>query len=198
MVVRTSARGVRCLLAIVVIAFVAGCSPRQQPVAVGPRVGSIDGRVVNETGYRVQTAGVSVTGTAVAAESDWNGYFTLTDVPAGPVRLSVSKSGFEDGMCDAVVVGGQSTAVKCKLRFDIPADDTPYLVVIRNSSTYNLTSPGPLRPGESTTRYYPPGRHSIYMAVAGFGLTKRTIVVYKNPTYVYFVYNDGVYGFETR
>ncbi len=195
---RASARGVRCLLAIVLVVLVAGCSPRQQPVTVGPRLGSIEGRVVNETGYRIRAARVSVDGAAISVESDWNGYFTLADVPSGPVRLSVSKSGFEDGVCDAVVTGGQSAVVKCKLRFDIPTDDTPYLVVIRNASVYKLTTPGPLGPGEGKTSYYPPGRHSIYVAGTGFGLTKRTIVVHRNPTYVYFFYNDGVYGFETR
>ena len=191
---RTGTRSFRCLLVMAAIILAAGCSSMHSPIHVNPRSGSI----VNETGYRVQAARVSVDGAAIATESDWNGYFTLTDVTSGPIRLSVSKNGFEDGICDAVVVGGQSTTVKCKLRFDIPVDDTPYLVVIRNSSTYNLTSPGPLRPGEGTTRYHTPGRHSIYTLVAGFGLTKRTIVVYGNPTYVYFVYNDGVYGFETH
>jgi hypothetical protein len=95
--VRTGTRSFRCLLVMAAIILAAGCSSMHSPIHVNPRSGSIDGRIVNETGYRVQAARVSVDGAAIATESDWNGYFTLTDVTSRMSRVLWNLSEHDDG-----------------------------------------------------------------------------------------------------
>lgn len=182
------------LLALLTAFLLAGCSPSNGGV------GTITGKVANETGYRVAEAMITVDGTQLAAESDSDsGQFVIENVPAGTYSLRVSRRNFVDTVVPVTVKANQASVVTCRLNFDIPADTTPYAVRIYNTSNYTITlQQGTIRPGNYLVAYYPPGRHRVLVSIGGIGATERTLVVYQEITYIFFAERDGVFGFETH
>lgn len=176
------------------ILAMSGCSP------ISGGLGSITGQIMNETGYRVGEATITVDGTQLTAESNSDsGQFVIEDVPAGTHTIRISRNNFVDEALPVTVKANKASVVKCKLDFDIPIDSTPYAVKIYNISNYTITlQQGTIRPGYYGVVYYPPGRHRVLVSIGGIGATERTLVVYQEITYIFFVERDGVFGFETH
>lgn len=181
-------------LALLAVFLLAGCSPSSGGV------GTITGKVINETGYRIGEAMITVDGTQLAAESDPNsGQFVIENVPAGTHSLRVSRRSFVDAVVAVAVKADQASVVTCRLDFEIPADTNPYAVKIYNTSNYTIAlQQGTIRPGNYIVAYYPPGRHRVLVSIGGIGATERTLVVYQEITYIFFVERDGVFRFETH
>ncbi len=164
-----------------------------------PQYGSILGKVVNETGYRVNNAAVTIPSLGLSTTSSSDGTFSLPNIPAGEYTLQISRESLHTQAFPVLVAANQSVTDTYKLQFVIPNDPSPYAVKLYNSSVYTFTSGGvTLRPGDNTTLSLAPGRYRALVSVSGFGTTERTMVVYKNPTYIHFVYMGGVHYFETH
>jgi iron complex outermembrane recepter protein len=73
--------------------------------------GSITGRVLNPlTGEYLRNATVSVEGTQISTTTGTGGYYTLTGVPAGEARVSVSYTGLDTKVATVNVPAGQSVS----------------------------------------------------------------------------------------
>lgn len=73
--------------------------------------GTIAGTVRDSSGIGINGARVSVTGTALTAESDNRGAFVLRGVPPGPASIHVRRLGFGPTATDVVVTSGTTTRV---------------------------------------------------------------------------------------
>jgi TonB-dependent receptor len=92
------------LLAFAVFWIVPGLMLRAQPVT-----GSIEGRILNPaTGAILEGARVTIEGTTTQTFTDADGYYRLTNVPSGAVRLRAFFTGFPPATANVNVTAGQT------------------------------------------------------------------------------------------
>jgi iron complex outermembrane recepter protein len=78
--------------------------------------GSIQGRVLNTaSGEYVRDAQVRIEGTDTVAVSEDGGYYHLADVPAGPVKLNVTYTGYLPATATVTVLPGQTATYDFEL-----------------------------------------------------------------------------------
>jgi iron complex outermembrane recepter protein len=97
----------RCGLTLSMLALVSITIPSicAQPAGTG----TLTGRVVNEaTGEYLRNAVVTVQGTTIAAVAEAGGYYRLNDLPAGPVKVTVSYAGLEPQEITVEIPAGQT------------------------------------------------------------------------------------------
>jgi len=73
--------------------------------------GIVTGAVQDSIGTGINGAQISVTGTAIRAESNDNGRFSLRGIPAGPASIHVRRLGFAPTSVDVVVTNGATQHV---------------------------------------------------------------------------------------
>jgi protocatechuate 3,4-dioxygenase beta subunit len=83
--------------------------------AGGPATGTIQGTVKDTNNQPIQGATVSVEGTSLQATTNSQGYYQITDVPAGNKTVTASKSGYNSQSKTVTVVAGQTTTVDFSL-----------------------------------------------------------------------------------
>ncbi len=77
--------------------------------------GNIQGTITDENGIYVPGANILITSLSKGANSDFDGRFTLVDIPAGTYSLSVSYLGYADVEQEVVVIGGETTTVSLSI-----------------------------------------------------------------------------------
>lgn len=83
--------------------------------AVQAQTGSIQGRISDQNGIYVPGANVVIPSLAKGAISDFDGRFTLVDIPEGGYTLEISYLGYGKVEQDVQVNGGQTIAVNITL-----------------------------------------------------------------------------------
>jgi hypothetical protein len=80
--------------ALVVFSLVAltGCGGKRRS---NPSVGNISGRITSTSGAPVFDAKVSLAGTSTVANTNYDGRYSITGVPAGQKVLSIVKQGYQ-------------------------------------------------------------------------------------------------------
>ena len=79
------------LFLIILALFLSGCN------AFNPKNGSLQGEVHRETPYStapLEGVLISISGSTITTTTDQNGYFLLSDVPAGKRTLTIAKEGY--------------------------------------------------------------------------------------------------------
>ncbi len=100
------------LLRFLIPAFLCLAAARAQ----GPATGTITGRILNQgTGEYLRSAAVAVVGTDLATVAEAGGVFTLSNVPAGPQRVSISYVGLDPKEETVNVVAGQTAKLDVSL-----------------------------------------------------------------------------------
>lgn len=86
--------GILWALAFLALAMIlmSGCTSRQR---LG--VGIVTGVVLSTSGNPVYEASIVVQNTGRTAVTDWDGSFSITNVPAGQHGLQVTKQGYQPG-----------------------------------------------------------------------------------------------------
>ncbi len=97
----------RLILATCIVWLVSGATARAQPAGVG----TIEGRVSNaRSGDFVENARITVEGTSLETFSDSAGVYRLTNVPAGPARVTAFFSGMPPWTTSVQVTAGGVSA----------------------------------------------------------------------------------------
>jgi iron complex outermembrane receptor protein len=87
-------------------------------------VGTIEGRVLNaRSGEYVEGARITVPGTTLETFTEADGTFRLTNVPAGPARVTTFYTGLPPQTVPAVVAAGQITLLDINLASEAPKPD---------------------------------------------------------------------------
>ena len=81
-----------------------------------PTTGTIQGTVKDTNNQPIQGATVSVEGTSLQATTNSQGYYQITDVPAGNKTVTASKSGYNSQSKTVNVVAGQTVTVDFQLQ----------------------------------------------------------------------------------
>jgi len=84
--------------------------------AGGPATGTIQGTVKDTNNQPIQGATVSVEGTSLQATTNSQGYYQITDVPAGNKTVTASKSGYNSQSKTVNVLAGQTVTVDFQLQ----------------------------------------------------------------------------------
>jgi murein DD-endopeptidase MepM/ murein hydrolase activator NlpD len=81
-----------------------------------PTTGTIQGNVKDTNNQPIQGATVSVEGTSLQATTNSQGYYQITNVPAGTRTVTASKSGYNSQSKEVNVVAGQTVTVDFQLQ----------------------------------------------------------------------------------
>jgi len=84
--------------------------------AGGPATGTIQGTVKDTNNQPIQGVTVSVEGTSLQATTNSQGYYQITDVPAGNKTVTASKSGYNSQSKTVNVLAGQTVTVDFQLQ----------------------------------------------------------------------------------
>ena len=147
--------------------------------------GTITGRVLQPNDAPVVEATIAIEGTS-PVRSDADGRFTLTDVPAGPVAVTIAADGYRDTTRELEVPGDGAIELEINLERALPDGVLRLTIQGRRGRTVNATiriEPGGLS-GQATGGRFeavvPPGRHTVIVEAAGYAEQRREIVVEDN------------------
>jgi len=84
--------------------------------SVSTQTGTIQGTVKDTNNQPIQGVTVSVEGTSLQATTNSQGYYQITDVPAGNKTVTASKSGYNSQSKTVNVLAGQTTTVDFQLQ----------------------------------------------------------------------------------
>ncbi|MCF8240862.1 MAG: TonB-dependent receptor [Melioribacteraceae bacterium] len=99
------------VLFVFILLFVSG--------SVIAQSGAIKGKITDDKGTPLPAANVLVVGTSSGAASDYDGNFSISQVPAGTQQLKISVIGFKTETISVDVKAGETTTVNVTLAPDI-------------------------------------------------------------------------------
>ncbi len=112
-------------------------TPRSFAADTGRITGTVNSKV---TGNALQGAVVSVVGTNRSAQTDNSGYFVLTDVPAGTVKVVASYAGFEGQTQELALTPGGNAQAAIEMQPSDVVAMAPYTVSsIKEGAALSLT-----------------------------------------------------------
>jgi hypothetical protein len=84
--------------------------------SVSSQTGTIQGTVKDTNNQPIQGVTVSVEGTSLQATTNSQGYYQITDVPAGTRTVTASKTGYNSQSKTVNIVAGQTITVDFQLQ----------------------------------------------------------------------------------
>ena len=117
----------------------AGSPAQAQGSAAGDNTGTLQGRVLNErTAQYLEGARVSIEGTGLVTLTDTEGYFRLTQVPAGAVKVQTFYTGLPRDVRSIQVTAGKITELTLALGAPPKGGDVVQLAQFKVSTSREM------------------------------------------------------------